>query len=286
MAQPVAIAIHGGAGNITPQNLSPDKQSRVEKILSEIVERGYERLRQGASALDVVEEAVRSLEESGYFNAGLGAVPNQEGIVELDAAIMDGKTLRAGAIAAARLPKYPISAARKVMEETPHVLVVGAGADALVRKWQLEERGQVPLSEPLWTYGTVGAVALDKAGNLASATSTGGIGGKMPGRVGDSPLIGAGTYAENGVGALSATGKGEYFIRIACTYDVIARIKYGKEAPPDALQNALNRIAQLGGEGGCILVTPRGETFMLFNSSGMYRAAIDANGKKTIDCFK
>lgn len=286
MAQPVAIAIHGGAGNISPQNLSLDKKNQVEKLLSQIVERGYQKLQQGESALNVVEEAVRALEEAGYFNAGLGALPSQEGIVELDAAIMDGKTLRAGAIAAARLPKYPISVARRVMEETPHVLIVGAGADALVRKWQLEERGHVPHTESSWTYGTVGAVALDKAGNLAAATSTGGISRKMLGRVGDSPIIGAGTYAENGIGALSATGKGEYFIRSVFAYDVIAQIKYGKESPQKALQNTLDRMAQLGGEGGCIFVTSEGDTFILFNTEGMYRAAIDAQGRKNLGCFK
>ncbi len=291
MAQnrPVAIAIHGGAGEIRPDNLPPNKARIVETFLSNLVERAYQQLREGRTALDVVEFAVKSLEEAGYFNAGRGAVPNARGEVELDAAIMDGQTLRAGAVAAVKLAASPIALARLVMERTPHVLIVGSGADSLTRAWQLPLRNDLPVSpsEVPWSYGTVGAVALDQYGNLAAATSTGGILHKLPGRVGDTPIIGASTYAENNLIAISTTGKGEYFIRAVLAYDIAARIKYRGSSPYQAIESAFQeRLEAIGGQGGLIAVTPSGETLFRFNTSGMYRAAMNSRGEKTIGIFR
>jgi beta-aspartyl-peptidase (threonine type) len=290
MAQsPIAIAIHGGAGNIRPDNLPPEKAQVVATFLSNLVDEAYRQLQEGRTALDVVEFAVRKLEDAGYFNAGRGAVPNARGEIELDAAIMDGKTLRAGAVAAAKLPGAPITLARLIMERTPHVLIVGAGADSLAKAWNLPLRNETyaPTSEVPWSYGTVGAVALDRYGNLAAATSTGGIINKLPGRVGDTPLIGASTYAENNLIAISTTGKGEYFIRAVLAYDVAARIKYQKLSPAEAIRKAFQeRLEAIGGEGGLIAVTPTGETLLYFNTPGMYRAAINNQGQKVVGLFR
>jgi len=288
MAQPIAIAIHGGAGNIRPENLPPDKAQKVEAYLRSVVEEAYTLLQQGRMALDVVEIAVRRLEDAGFFNAGAGAVPNVRGEVELDAAIMDGHNRRAGAVAAVKKVRNPISLARLVMERTPHVLIVGEGADSLARAWELPLRNEAPLlPEVPWSYGTVGAVALDKYGNLAAATSTGGISGKMAGRVGDSPLIGAGTYAENDVIALSATGQGEYFIRSVLAYEVAARIRYQQTPATEAIRQAFaERLEPLGGQGGVIAVTPSGEVLFHFNTPGMYRVGQDAQGRLTVGIFR
>lgn len=288
MAQPIAIAIHGGAGNIRPDNLPPDKAQKVEAYLSQVVTEGYELLAAGRTALEVVEVAVRRLEDAGFFNAGRGAVRNAKGEVELDAAIMDGYTLRSGAVAAVKTVQNPITLARYVMERTPHVFIVGAGADSLAKAWQLPLRNEAsfPIEVP-WSYGTVGAVALDRYGNLAAATSTGGIDGKLPGRVGDSPLIGAGTYAENGVIAVSATGRGEFFVRSVLAYDIAARIKYAGITPQESVLQAFGeRLERIGGEGGVIAVTPQGQVLMHFNTPGMYRASIDAQGKRLIGLFR
>lgn len=288
MAQPIAIAIHGGAGNIRPENLPPDKAGKVEAYLREVVEEGYRLLAEGRMALEVVEIAVRRLEDAGFFNAGAGAVPNAQGEVELDAAIMDGHSRRSGAVAAVRKARNPITLARLVMEQTPHVLIVGEGADSLAQAWQLPLRnGIAPLSEVPWSYGTVGAVALDKYGNVAAATSTGGIMGKLPGRVGDTPLIGAGTYAENGVVAVSATGQGEYFIRSVLAYDIAARIRYAHLPLQAAVKQAFaERLEAIHGQGGVIAVSPTGEVFLHFNTPGMYRAAKDATGNLIVGIFR
>lgn len=288
MAQPIAIAIHGGAGNILPTNLPPARAAEIERYLVQVVEEGYALLQQGRMALEVVEIAVRRLEDAGYFNAGRGAVPNERGEIELDASIMDGKTRRAGAVAAARKVQNPITLARMIMERTSHVLIAGEGADSLAQLWQLPLRNENQLQEPpLWSYGTVGAVALDKYGNLAAATSTGGIMRKLPGRIGDSPLIGAGTYAENGVVAISATGQGEYFIRSVLTYDVAARMRYARQPLAEAVRSAFQeRLEAIGGTGGVIAVSPQGEVFFHFNTPGMYRAGKDAQGKLQVGIFR
>jgi len=291
MAQnhPIAIAIHGGAGDIRPDNLPPEKARIVEAFLSTLVEQAYQQLREGRTALDVVEFAVKSLEAAGYFNAGRGAVPNARGEVELDAAIMDGKTLRTGAVAAVKLADSPITLARLVMERTPHVFIVGAGADSLAQTWKLPLRNDLSAFTPEvpWSYGTVGAVALDQYGNLAAATSTGGITHKLPGRVGDTPIIGASTYAENNLIAISTTGKGEYFIRTVLAYDIAARIKYQDLPPHQAIQKAFQeRLEAIGGQGGLIAVTPTGEALTYFNTPGMYRASINSRGEKSIGIFR
>lgn len=290
MAQsPIAIAIHGGAGYIRPDNLPPDKAKVVETFLSSLVDEAYQQLQAGRTALDVVELAVRRLEEAGYFNAGRGALPNARGEIELDAAIMDGKTLRTGAVAAVRRTANPITLARLVMERTPHVLIVGAGADSLAQAWNLPLRNDAPTPAPEvpWSYGTVGAVALDKYGNLAAATSTGGIMNKLPGRVGDTPIIGASTYAENNLIAISTTGKGEFFIRAVLAYDVAARMRYQNLPAPEAIRRAFQeRLEAIGGEGGLIAITPDGQTLFHFNTPGMYRAAINSQGQKTVRIFQ
>lgn len=290
MAQsPIAIAIHGGAGDIRPDNLPPEKAKVVETFLSGLVEEAYQQLQAGRTALDVVEFAVHRLEEAGYFNAGRGALPNTHGEVELDAALMDGKTLRAGAVAAVKLTANPINLARLVMERTPHVLIVGAGADSLAKAWNLPLCNDAPTPAPdvPWSYGTVGAVALDKYGNLAAATSTGGIANKLPGRVGDTPIIGASTYAENNLIAISTTGKGEFFIRAVLAYDVAARMRYQGLTARDAIRRAFQeRLEAIGGQGGLIAITPQGEALFYFNTPGMYRAAIDSQRQKTVGLFR
>ncbi|MCS7162220.1 MAG: isoaspartyl peptidase/L-asparaginase [Bacteroidia bacterium] len=288
MAQRVAIAVHGGAGNIRPTDIPPARQQQAEAYLREVVQEGYELLRSGRSALDVVEIAVRRLEDSGLFNAGRGAVRNSQGVVELDASIMDGRTRAVGAVAAVRQVQNPVSLARQVMERTRHVLIVGPAADELARAWALPMRNEVEFSEPATTFwGTVGAVALDAQGNLAAATSTGGLSGKLPGRVGDSPIPGAGTYAENGLVALSATGEGEYFLRSVLVYDIAARLRYQKVPLSQALASAFQeRLEPIGGRGGVIAITPTGEVAFYFNTSCLFRAAIDGEGRLTVGTFR
>ncbi|MCX8111792.1 MAG: isoaspartyl peptidase/L-asparaginase [Bacteroidia bacterium] len=289
MAQPIAIAVHGGAGAITPQNLSPSKAQEIETYLRSVVEEAYQLLEQGRMALEVVEVAVRRLEDAGYFNAGRGAVLNEKGFAELDAAIMDGKTRRVGAVAATRSVQNPVTLARLIMERTEHVLIVGEGADSLAKLWELPPLRNQDMSQPevIWTQGTVGAVALDKYGNLAAATSTGGIARKRLGRVGDSPIIGAGTYAENGLVALSATGHGEYFVRSVLAYDIAARLRYARLSLKEAIQQAFKeRLEPIGGTGGVIAVSPQGEVAFYFNTPGMYRAGKDAQGHLSVGLFR
>ncbi|MCS7153625.1 MAG: isoaspartyl peptidase/L-asparaginase [Bacteroidia bacterium] len=289
MAQPIAVAIHGGAGNLTPHTLPTSKVQEHEAYLKSVVEEAYHLLEEGRLALEVVEIAVRRLEDAGYFNAGRGAVLNEKGFVQLDASIMDGKTRRSGAVAAVRATGNPVTLARLVMERTNHVLIVGEGADSLAKLWALPplRNDYIPHASPVWTQGTVGAVALDKYGNLAAATSTGGIVGKKVGRVGDSPIIGAGTYAENGLIALSATGHGEYFIRSVLAYDIAARLRYAKASPAQAIEEAFkDRLESIGGTGGVIAVTPKGEVLFYFNTPGMYRAGKDAQGRLIVATFR
>jgi beta-aspartyl-peptidase (threonine type) len=235
--------------------------------------------------------AVLVLEDSPLFNAGRGSCFNADGEIEMDAAVMDGATLRAGAVAAVRRVRNPVLAARAVMEHTRHVLLAGKGAEQLARKHELKfERGKyfhtagrlAALKRNLKNHhGTVGAVALDRDGNLAAATSTGGYTGKLPGRIGDSPLVGAGTYADNRACAVSGTGLGEAFIRALVGYDVAARMRYRGESLARASRAALANVAALGGDGGLVAVDRRGNIAMPFNSQGMYRACVDRRGKRT-----
>lgn len=266
----------------------------------------YARLQTGASAIDVVEHAVMALEDFPLFNAGHGAVLNADGVAELDASIMDGATRAAGAIAAARTPRNPIQLARAVMDRTEHVLLAGAGTDRLAAELGLPQvgpdyyvtaeraeqqrlaarLGKVTLDHdavfnapsPTDKTGTVGAVARDAHGHLAAATSTGGMTNKRVGRCGDTPIVGAGTWADDATCAVSATGHGEYFIRTALAYDVHARIAYGAQLLMDAGRAALARVQALGGTGGLIAIDAGGNIAMPYNSEGMYRAWVGSDG--------
>ena len=308
------LAIHGGAGVIDRASLTPAREAEFRAALERIASAAWARLQAGASALDVVESAVRDLEDFPLFNAGHGAVLNADGVAELDAAIMDGRTRAAGAVAAAQSPTHPVSLARAVMERTEHVLLVGAGADRLARQLGLErspseyfitaERaqqqrlaaasGKVTLDhdamyngpDPADKTGTVGAVARDAHGHLAAATSTGGMTNKHPGRVGDTPLIGAGTWAENSSCAVSATGHGEFFVRSALAHDVHARMVYGQAGLDAACAGALGRVAELGGTGGLIAIGRDGEIALSFNSEGMYRAWVGTDGALRVAIYR
>jgi len=285
------IALHGGAGV-----LRADKPGASQRaILKQALEAGYEILKRGEPSLDAVAAAVVVLEDSPLFNAGRGSSFNSDGEVEMDASIMEGAGLRAGAVAAVRRIRNPILAARAVMEASRHVLLAGEGAERFARKHGLKleppeyfhtARRLAALKKNLTRYhGTVGAVALDSAGNLAAATSTGGYTGKMPGRVGDSPIIGAGTYADNRACAVSGTGLGEAFIRAAVGHDVCARMRYAGASLAAAAAAALKNVANLGADGGLITVDRRGNVAMPFNSEGMYRACIDRRGRRALAIF-
>lgn len=274
-----ALAIHGGAGTIRRRGNAP---ARV--ALARSLDAGYEILQQGGSSLDAVVAAVAVMEDSALFNAGRGSAQTSDARHELDAAVMDGATRRAGAVACVSRIRNPVLAARAVMEHSPHVLLAGAGAERFAHDQGLQmiSRSYFVKAKHKTPHGTVGAVALDQHGNLAAATSTGGVSGKLAGRVGDSPLIGAGTYADNRSCAVSGTGLGELFVRAVLAYDVSARMRYGGEPLARAASAALNEIKKLGGDGGLIAVDCRGNIAMPFNSAGMYRACIDARGRRAI----
>jgi L-asparaginase / beta-aspartyl-peptidase len=276
----IAIAIHGGAG-VAPR-LSARKAAAYRKGLSLAVAAGFDVLKRGGASLDAVTAAIVALEDDPLFNAGRGAVYNAAGKHELDASIMEGATLRAGAVAAVRRIRNPILAARAVMEHSPHVLLCGTGAEAFAVERGIRTVGPAyfhtaarlqALKKGLKRHhGTVGAVALDRRGNLAAGTSTGGYTGKLPGRIGDSPLIGAGTYADNRSCAVSGTGWGEAFIRVALAHEVSARMLYLHEPLAKAARAALAKVARLGGDGGLVAVDLHGHITMPFNSEGMLRA--------------
>ncbi|MFP2264554.1 beta-aspartyl-peptidase [Citrobacter braakii] len=293
------IAIHGGAGAITRALLSQEQELRYIQALSDIVETGQRMLEDGRSALDVVTEAVRLLEECPLFNAGIGAVYTRDETHELDACVMDGNTLNAGAVAGVSHLRNPILAARLVMEHSPHVMMIGEGAENFAIAQGLErvsadifstperyaqllaaqsagetvlDHSATPLDENN-KMGTVGAVALDMFGNLAAATSTGGMTNKLPGRVGDSPLVGAGCYANNASVAVSCTGTGEVFIRALAAYDIAALMDYGGLSLSEACERVvMEKLPALGGSGGLIAVDHEGNVALPFNSEGMYRA--------------
>jgi beta-aspartyl-peptidase (threonine type) len=300
-----AIAIHGGAGAMPRAALSAEREQLYRAGLAAALDGGYAVLEGGGSSLDAVAAAVRMLEDDPLFNAGHGAALTRDGAAELDAAIMDGRQLRAGAVASVRHVKNPIDLARRVMEKSRHVLLMGAGAEefALEEEFVLvpnlyfrtaerlaqldaEQRGE-RRSELLPTSkGTVGAVALDGAGNLAAATSTGGMTNKRPGRVGDSPIIGAGTYAKNGVCAVSATGHGEYFIRAVAAHHICAAVQYRGLTLQLAVREMLHDIlASMGGDGGLIAVGQDGQLVMDFSSEGMFRGARDSSGRREIAIY-
>jgi beta-aspartyl-peptidase (threonine type) len=292
-----SIAIHGGAGAILRENISAPVDSSYRAALTRHLQHGSVLLAEGANAIDVVEAVVRGMEDDSLFNAGRGAVLNDAGMVELDASIMDGKGLRAGAVAVVTKIRHPVSIARRIMDSTRHVLLAGEGAEALAGRYGLElvpnrffittkrlrQQQQRSRKED---YGTVGVVALDLHGNLAAATSTGGTSNKLPGRIGDTPLIGAGTYADNNSCAVSCTGTGEFFIRLG----IAMRLSHYLELKKLGLAEAAERIIhdelnQLGGSGGLIAIDKDGEIVTVFNTGGMYRAWANSSGTKRIAIY-
>jgi beta-aspartyl-peptidase (threonine type) len=291
------LVIHGGAGVIERHRLKPEAEQSIRASLDHALDTGSRILAAGGSALDAVEATVKELEDDPHFNAGRGAVITYQGTFELDAAIMEGSGRRAGAIAGATATRNPVSLARAVMEKSPHVMLSGAGADEFSRLQDLPQVGpdwfELPdrrrqLEEMKasgeWfdvdmKYGTVGAVALDARGHVAAGTSTGGITGKRWSRIGDSPLIGAGTYADDRSGAVSATGSGEYFIRAAAAHEICARMRMLGQSAREAAKAVIADIGALGGNGGVILISAKGEVEWAFNSAGMYRGKASAEGK-------
>ena len=314
---PIAIVIHGGAGVIEPSKMTPAKEASYRAGLSAALDAGYDVLERGGTSLDAVTAAVRIMEDDPQFNAGRGAVLNRDGDAELDAAIMDGAGPRAGAVAGVRHVKNPIELARLVMEKSPHVLLVADGAEDFAleqgvvlvprayfrteaREAQLDEARRAERARPAGTpttqdviagarnrMGTVGAVALDRAGNLAAATSTGGLTNKHNGRVGDTPLIGAGTYASNESCAVSGTGEGEYYIRQVVAYDVCALVLYRHLSLSQAVHEVIQvKLRRTGGQGGIIALDRAGNTAMDFNSVGMFRGARDSHGRREIAMYR
>lgn len=296
-----ALVIHGGAGALPGSGIAGNTAERIRAGLSAALDAGLAVLAGGGASLDAVVAAVRCLEDDPLFNAGRGAALTRRGRAELDASIMDGRTAAAGAVAGLEHVRNPVELARAVMERSDHVLMIGAGAEefaleqgfALVpnqyfrtpaRELALElaRRGERDL-EMVTTKGTVGAVALDERGDLAAATSTGGMTLKRPGRVGDSPIIGAGTWARNGVCAVSATGHGEFFIRTAAAHAVCAAVELGGATLADAVDRVLRRhVEPLGGSGGMIAVGADGAMVMDFTTTAMFRAAADSRGTRLV----
>ena len=300
-----AIALHGGAGVIERANTSPDDDAAIRAALASALESGTAILKSGGTAVDAVDATVQSLEASPWFNAGVGAVFTSAGTIELDAAIMDGKSLAAGAVTGAMTTQSPIALARRLMEKGPHVFLSGAAADSFAkanslpqvpnshfmterRKRQLDmllASGPTAAFDAEVRFGTVGAVARDTAGNLAAATSTGGLTGKAPGRIGDAPVIGAGTLADNRGCAVSATGSGEIFIRARVASLICDRMRFGGASLADASAAAIAEMGALGGSGGIIAVGPVGDPHFAMNSLGMYRALATRAGKRAIAIY-
>ncbi|MGH8286609.1 MAG: isoaspartyl peptidase/L-asparaginase family protein [Steroidobacteraceae bacterium] len=293
--QPVLV-IHGGAGAMPRAEMSADRETAYRAGLDAALDAGFAILERGGSSLDAVVEVVRMLEDDPQFNAGRGAVLNHDGLAELDASLMDGRTLQAGSVAGVSHVKNPILLARLVMEKSVHVMLIGTGAEEFAlengvtlvantyfhtehRKLQLE-RAKARV------IGTVGAVALDANGNLAAATSTGGMENKRFGRVGDSPIIGAGTYADNSSCAVSATGRGEYFIRAAVAHDICARVAYARVPLQQAAREVIqDKLRKLGGTGGVIALDARGSVVMEFNTDGMFRGVKSA-GRREVAIYR
>ena len=290
------IVVHGGAGSMRPGRLDPEQERCARAGLEAALEAGSAILSKRESAIDAVEAAVRVLEEDDSFNAGRGSVLTATGCIELDAAIMDGRTRRAGAVSGLRTTRAPISLARRLLDEGPHVFLSGHGADDFAkehgfeqvandwfavpeRKRQLDELMSEGGFDDEVKYGTVGAVAVDIDGHVAVATSTGGLTAKRWGRVGDSPLIGAGTYADDRSAAVSATGSGEYFIRAVAAHQLAERIRIGGEGLQQALDAVLADIRELGGKGGLIAVSADGDAAWGFTTPAMYRGLADATGR-------
>lgn len=328
----ITLVIHGGAGTITRANMTPEKEKAYKDVLNTALQTGYNVLKKGGTSVQAVEATIRVMEDSPLFNAGKGAVFTNEGKNELDASIMEGKTLKAGAIAGVTTIKNPISTAIAVMEKSPHVMMAGKGAETFAKEQGLEivdpsyfytesrfkalqrakeeekteldhnakeekevkkgpKTGALDENDLIFTegkkFGTVGCVALDKFGNLAAGTSTGGMTNKRYGRIGDAPIIGAGTYANNATCAVSATGHGEFFIRSVVAYDISALMEYKGMSLKDAANEVvMKKLVERGGEGGIIALDRNGNVAMPFNSEGMYRGYIKNDGKSEILIYK
>jgi L-asparaginase / beta-aspartyl-peptidase len=302
-----AIAIHGGAGTLSREQIDPEREASIRAALDAALDAGHGVLVRGGSSLDAVTAAVQVLEDSPHFNAGHGAVFNADGINELDAAVMDGSTRNAGAIAAVHRVRNPIQLARAVMEQSPHVMLIGEGAESLAKaldielvdpsyfrtdlRWQQLQRAQAAEQAgsadriPDRYFGTVGAVARDRDGRVAAATSTGGMTNKRWGRIGDAPIIGAGTWADARC-AVSASGWGEFFIRLAVAHDICARVAYrGDSLTAAANQVIMQDVPALGGDGGVIAIDADGEIALPFNTKGMYRGWIRRDGTRGTALF-
>ena len=297
-----AIVVHGGAGTIIKANMSNEMELAYNQKLEEAVNTGYKILENGGTSLDAVESTIKILENSELFNAGKGSVLSNEEIVEMDASIMNGNNLNAGAISGVRTIKNPISAARLVMEKSDHVFLSGIGAESFAKSKGLEIVNneyfitQRRLNSLLNAkkrdtlkdnkFGTVGCVALDKLGNIASGTSTGGMTNKKWNRIGDVPIIGAGTYANNNTCGISSTGWGEFFIRNVVAYDISSQIEYKNLSIDIAAKNTLNKVKNLGGSGGIVGIDKYGNIVMDFNTDGMYRAFKKSDGSFDIKIYK
>ncbi len=315
-SKPTAIVIHGGAGTILQSNMTPELEAAYQDALAEATLAGHDVLTAGGTARAAVIAAIMIMENSPLFNAGKGAVFTHEGRVELDASIMEGRHLNAGAVASTTRTKNPILLADAILEHSPHVMLVGNGAEQFAQTQNLEmveneyfqterrrkalvraierERGAIlsedqddPAELVKDKKGTVGAVALDQHGDIAAGTSTGGMTNKRFGRVGDSPIIGAGTYADNTVCGISATGHGEYFIRAAVAHDICARVRYkGISLQQAADEVVMQRLAAMGADGGIIGIDPAGNVVYSFNSAGMYRASITSTRELEVGIYK
>jgi len=307
----IGLVIHGGAGTILKKNMTPEMEAKYKAMLEKAAKKGYEILQKGGSSLDAVEQTIHILENSPLFNAGKGAVFANNGKNELDASIMEGKTLNAGAVAGVTNLKNPISAARKGMENSDHVLLARKGAEEFAAAQGLEvvdtsyfftekrfnslqkakqgDKDKAAYIDPYikdYKYGTVGCVALDKSGNLAAGTSTGGMTNKKWNRIGDSPIIGAGTYANNKTCAVSSTGHGEYFIRANVAYDISAMMEYKDISLQEAAKEVIQKkLKNMGGDGGIIAIDAKGNLVAEFNTPGMYRAMVDEKGNVTVGIY-
>jgi beta-aspartyl-peptidase (threonine type) len=299
------LVIHGGAGVIERERLTKEDDAAIRAALARALDAGSAVLAMDGAAVDAVEAAVKVLEDDPHFNAGRGAVFTYEGANELDAAIMDGRDRSAGAVAGVTRTRHPVSLARAVKDASPHVLLMGKGADTFSAEQGLEQvdpswfatperRRQLEEFKARKTggwfdvdmkYGTVGAVARDAAGHVAAATSTGGITGKRWGRVGDSPLIGAGTYADDRACAVSATGSGEFYIREGVAHEICARVRFAGEPLQQAAERVMAEVKALGGSGGVIVTGPNGEAVWTFNTSGMYRGSVVAGGDRKVAIY-
>lgn len=314
---PITLVIHGGAGTIRKENMTPEKEKAYHTALKTALDSGYAVLESGGKSVDAIVTAIKIMEDSPLFNAGKGAVFTNEGKNELDASLMDGSNLMAGAVAGVTTIKNPITAAYAVMKKSSHVFLIGKGAEKFAEEQGLEivepsyffdsvryrqllklrekesgnEAGLPDAFEDPYImdrkFGTVGAVALDKFGNIAAGTSTGGMNNKKYGRVGDAPIIGAGTYANNGTCGVSSTGHGEYFIRLGVAQNISAMMEYGGAALQAAADSVIHRkLTRLGGEGGVVALDRQGNVSMVFNSEGMYRGFIKAKGQAQTFIYK